>query len=573
MLNEDNNVLYFRKELGYLNDMRDIFTKRYPKIAPFLSQDSNDPDVEKIIENLALLTSRIRQELDENIPSIADSLVNILVPNYMNQFPSFCIQEFAFKNPDSNQSTLIPKGTEVYGLLDNGIKCIFKTIYDVFVHPIAITNVFIGTIKNDYILNFDFNVNAEDVKLNNLNIEQLNLFVGKDVYSPTLIMWLMLYLKEIIVLCPDTNQSFKLNNDDIHILGLDERAIKYDDFGFEAYSMLQELFFMSEKFNFINIKNLKSLKNFDSKRFTIKFIFKQNFPNDYLPRIENFSLTATPAINLFKSDAEPITNNNKTDTYRIFLNRENISSSEVIQITRVIAHDSSNRKKRRLKNYKSFERFAFFKENGLVDYYSIKNKIDSSKNHYKEISFYSKSKIPEVITIEALCCNADLPKNLKIAQINHIQNFEHIITKNTTIPTKIKRVNVDGNVLWQLISVLSFSYKTMLEKDSFLAVLNAFSPYEDKQTSENIANCIVDIKSKPIYRLSNGEMKKGTLCVIFIDDDKFYSIGEIYIIGLVFSKFLSSFASINSFCELKVKCVKSSQVLAYKASDGLKTII
>ena len=67
--------------------------------------------------------------------------------------------------------------------------------------------------------------------------------------------------------------------------------------------------------------------------------------------------------------------------------------------------------------------------------------------------------------------------------------------------------------------------------------------------------------------------KKGTLCIFYMDESKFYSIGEVYIAGLVLSKFLASFASINSFCELKVKCTQSKITIDYPLHSGNKALL
>ncbi|EAH8813649.1 type VI secretion system baseplate subunit TssF, partial [Campylobacter coli] len=63
-----DNIFYYQKELEYLYEKREYFIKNYPKLTPFLAYDSKDPDIERIIENLAILSSKIHQELDENIP-------------------------------------------------------------------------------------------------------------------------------------------------------------------------------------------------------------------------------------------------------------------------------------------------------------------------------------------------------------------------------------------------------------------------------------------------------------------------------------------------------------------------
>ena len=74
---------------------------------------SNDPDVERIIESLALLTSKIHEELDGNIPLIAESLINILAPNYTNSLPSICIQDFALKQKSKECKVFIPRYTSL----------------------------------------------------------------------------------------------------------------------------------------------------------------------------------------------------------------------------------------------------------------------------------------------------------------------------------------------------------------------------------------------------------------------------------------------------------------------------
>ena len=122
----ENNLAYFQKEMAYLDETRALFIKNFPKVAPFLDTKSKDPDVESIIENMAILTSRIRQELDENIPLIAESLINILMPSYTNPFPSVCMQEFALRDDFSEKKEFIPKGSIIESKPINGVACKFR---------------------------------------------------------------------------------------------------------------------------------------------------------------------------------------------------------------------------------------------------------------------------------------------------------------------------------------------------------------------------------------------------------------------------------------------------------------
>ena len=572
MKKNENNILYFHKEMAYLREMRELFIEKFPKVAPFLNTDSKDPDVERIIENLAILTSKIHQELDENIPLIAESLVNIVSPNYTNPIPSVCIQEFSLKSDSKKNSAVIPKGSVVVSRPINDVKCKFKTAYDVFLYPLKINKTYLDNNKSDYVLKLELSITKDEISLSDIDLNRINLYLGNDVYmSSTLVMWMKTYLKKIIVFCSDSGETFNLPASSLEELGLDDKLLDYEDFGFEAFALLQELFFMPYKFNFISIKNLDILKSSGSRNFTIEFVFDRSLPNGYFPRVEHFSLSSTPAINLFDMSAEPILNNNNKNGYRIFLDRAKIDAYDIVQVTKVVAH-SSDTGRRVLKNYKSFERFNFFNGENIDDFYSLGDKLDGNLNPYKEISFFSSSQKDQTVTVETLCCNGNLPSKLKISEINEFPTRPEINTRNITVPTSMQQVAIDGNLLWRLVSILSFSYQTILEKKSFLAVLDAFS-FGDSLVSKILASSLQDIKTKSIYRIDGRMTKKGTLCIFYMDESKFYSIGEVYIAGLVLSKFLASFASINSFCELKVKCTQSKITIDYPLHSGNKALL
>ena len=572
MKQNENNVLYFHKEMAYLREMRELFVEKFPKVAPFLNTDSKDPDVERIIENVAILTSKIHQELDENIPLIAESLINIVSPNYTNPVPSVCIQEFSLKSDSKKNSAVIPKGSVVVSRTINDVKCKFKTSYDVFLYPLKINKTYLDNNKSDYVLKLELSITKDEISLSDIDLNRINLYLGNDVYmSSTLVMWMKTYLKKIIVFCTDSGETFSIPTSSLEILGLDDKLLDYEDFGFEAFALLQELFFMPYKFNFISIKNLDILKSSGSRNFTIEFVFDRSLPNGYFPRVEHFSLSSTPAINLFDMSAEPILNNNNKNGYRIFLDRAKIDAYDIVQVTKVVAH-SSDTGRRVLKNYKSFERFNFFNGENIDDFYSLGDKLDGNLNPYKEISFFSSSQKDQTVTVETLCCNGNLPSKLKISEINEFPTRPEINTRNITVPTSMQKVAIDGNLLWRLVSILSFSYQTILEKKSFLAVLDAFS-FGDSLVSKILVSSLQDIKTKSIYRIDGRMTKKGTLCIFYMDESKFYSIGEVYIAGLVLSKFLASFASINSFCELKVKCTQSKITIDYPLHSGNKALL
>ena len=97
--------------------------------------------------------------------------------------------------------------------------------------------------KSDYLLNLNISVIKDELSTKELDIDFLNLYLGNNVYfSSTLLMWLKNYLKFITISFEDSDQEIKLSPDKLSLDEFDERLIKSDEFGFEAFELLKELF-------------------------------------------------------------------------------------------------------------------------------------------------------------------------------------------------------------------------------------------------------------------------------------------------------------------------------------------
>ncbi|WP_205895569.1 type VI secretion system baseplate subunit TssF, partial [Pseudomonas viridiflava] len=79
---------YYQDELAALRHLGRRFSERNPALAPFLGQAGLDPDVERLLEGFAFLTGRLRQKLDDELPELTHSLMNLLWPNYLRPLPS-----------------------------------------------------------------------------------------------------------------------------------------------------------------------------------------------------------------------------------------------------------------------------------------------------------------------------------------------------------------------------------------------------------------------------------------------------------------------------------------------------
>ena len=52
--------------------------------------------MERLLEGFAFLTGRLRQKLDDELPEITESFLNVLYPHYLAPIPSMAITRVGF---------------------------------------------------------------------------------------------------------------------------------------------------------------------------------------------------------------------------------------------------------------------------------------------------------------------------------------------------------------------------------------------------------------------------------------------------------------------------------------------
>ena len=75
---------YFRNEIKFLKEEGKAFAKAHPHLSRFLSDESADPDVERLLEGFSFLSARLRQKIDDEFPELTYSILSLLWPNYIS---------------------------------------------------------------------------------------------------------------------------------------------------------------------------------------------------------------------------------------------------------------------------------------------------------------------------------------------------------------------------------------------------------------------------------------------------------------------------------------------------------
>ena len=549
---------YYQNELDNLRELAVEFSKAYPTLAPQLAAQSSDPDVERILEGVAFLTSKIHQKIDDDFPEFSQGLLKQVFPHYLRPLPSATIIEFKPKAILKNQLT-VPSRTYIDSVEVEGVNCRFSTTYDIEVLPLTIKAVQLGetiTGKKTIELSFDLNGQA----LNSVNLDELPIHLAGDFHTAADLYYLLsTKLESIEVASSATAEPINASSVKVESMGFEpENALlDYPSNAFPAYRLIQEYFLMKEKFLFIKITGLSQyLQRVGGSAFTLKLYLDESVSQ--LPRINrnSFVLHASPAVNLFKHDAESVVNDHKRSEYRVRPLRESKGQYHIHSIDKVLGHNRKNATKNE------------YKEIGLSD--PDKNTFPVYQVNYRQTDTGDKTDAflsfsypgeydynsQETLLMELTCSNGNLPSKLKPGNISKptASTSEMVEFQNILQPSENQAIPTDSSMLWRLLSHLSLNYLSLADTENFKALLSLYIFSNATGNKQEVANRkridgVTDITVEPCDRLIRGVPMRGQAITTKINSDNFACKGDMYLFGMLLDYLFGSFASLNCFTE------------------------
>jgi len=585
---------YYKKELISLRNEGAEFCKKNPGLSSYLAKEGQDPDVERLLEGFAFLSGRLHQQLDQELPEVAHTLVQLLWPNYTRVIPSYSIIKYESVR-ESNQNALIKRGTEVLSKIKpDAIQCKFRTTYDITIMPIGLdsVNYFIYGKKSSLELNMKV---TNSSTLQNIVFEKLRIYLsGSKFISQDLYLFLSKYIEKIEISIKDEDFEelflFEIDKDSINPVGFNsmETMTSYPANIFDGYILLQEFFCFKEKYLFIDIDNLSKINLLDenilskSRMFSIKIDFSKSLSSHELPTKDNFSLYCTPIINLFETDAVPIRKNVEQEEFLVLPSDLDKNHSEVFSVEKVRGWSF---KKSTYQDYLPFESFEHSDEEN--EYYSLRTKlsIDADRtNTYLRFSGLKKEELlsntNSTISIKILCTNRNVPSSLMLGDIcvaNSSSNGVAIPFKNITIPTISYPPPISGDFLWRTISNMSLNYLSLSDIKSLRMILETYDflgAYDIRQKEKTIMilKGLENISYETCEIIDKGLPIRGTHIKLLINSSKFSCMGEVFIFCSILNQFFSLYSSINSFHKLSID-IQNEELFEWPAKIGSQTLL
>jgi len=552
---------YFQQELENLRDLGQAFSKAHPAVAPMLSGAAADPDVERLLEGTAFLTALLREKLDDEFPEIVHELVQLIWPHYLRPIPTSTIVAFQPK-PTLKQSMNIPAGIYLNSVPIEGTACTFRTVYDVEVHPLSLVAATLDD-SAGHPPTVRLVLELDGLKLDEWQPGALRFFLSDNFASAAdLSMILQRHTKKITISSPDGGHPVFLGPEALQSAGfsLDEGLIPYPSNSFPGYRILQEYFVLPEKFLFLELTGWKKwIERGDGSQ--IEILFELDNVSIPFPRVrkESFALYATPVVNIFPHEADPIRLDHRKTDYLVRPAGTNVDHYQVYSLEHVVGYVQGTAEERAYLPFDMFQR-----EQGDFSVYHVKVRkapIADNIDVFLSVAYPPQGSRPttETLSIELLCTNGALPENLQPGDIceptsssPEFVTFQNIrpITPNILPP-------LGTNLLWQLLGHLSLNFLSLTTAENLKALLELyiFSESRDRPAvlaNEKRINGLEAVDAIQKDRIVNGAVIRGQEINLEIRQDHFAGPGDLFLFGSILDHFLGAYATINTYTRLRI---------------------
>lgn len=582
----------FREELNYLRELGREFTEDNPQLAHFLGEQSGDPDVERLLEGFAFLTAKLRLKIDDDLPELTHSMLQMLWPNYLRPLPSATIMRFDPVRQAITQRQVLPKGTRLFSVPVEGVSCEFRTCTDVVLYPLEIEQVSDAHSREKSIVRIDLR-HTSGQPLNAMGCDTLDFHLsGDDSTALTLYLWLANYLKEVRVQFKDEVRC--LPADALLFPGFspEEALLPYPRNVFDGYRILQEYFVFPQRFHFFSVSCLNTLwPVYEAEQVRIEFHFTRPMPANIRIGDTDISLYCAPAVNLFEHSAEPIDLDGRDEQVYLQPSGQRPFAYEIFSVDEVLGwrRDSEVDQNEKLRVFQPFESFAHEIENAhgrtalyyrcrieeSLRYRGIQHRIAFVRG---DESAYTGER--ETASVQLTCTNRDLPLALGVGDI--CQSTEATPTfvtyTNITCPTRPYRPVLDGSLHWTLISNLSLNYLSLLSTEPLKAVIRAYDfaalhDIQQARATRKRLDGINETTTEPLDWMIKGLPIRGMNTTLKLDQSAFLCEGDLFLFGTVLSNFFALYASINSFHKLDVINTTNNEHYTWPPLTGRQPVI
>jgi type VI secretion system protein ImpG len=497
----DDLLQFYQHELASFRAYSREFATRYPKTAGSLlfgGETSDDPHIERLVQSFALLTARVKMQLEDEYPKFTEALLESLYPHYLRPLPSYSIAQVA-PHPGSersSESTSIPRGTMLQSQPVDGILCRFKTVYDVTVGAVQISSAaFVPTLTSSGTASLPPGASSaitieiaacdpsKDMREPPLGL--LRVFIeGDSSLRAALIDAIFMRGCGVSVQPKGSGSWIWLDKPPLKLAGLDDEdaIVPFSPRSNAAFRLLTEYFSYNEKFSFIDIDLAAVAKHLPahSNAFTLRIVLAGLPGNSAKVQAfgalsaKNFQLGCTPVINLFDKRGVPTQLTHTTADHALLADSAHPAAYEIYSVNSVdLVRETQGDTSVTVFHPMYGDAELDEPHTGPVHYWLMRHDevlADLSPGHEKRIALIDQSFSPSdqpggTLRTELTCTNRDLPSALGYGHMGGDLTSD-LIPASLSVrmlrkPSRSMRFDRNEHGHWQLISHLTANYSSL----------------------------------------------------------------------------------------------------------------
>ena len=575
---------YFRSELAYLRDMGRAFAKAHPNTASLLSDRSADPDVERLLEGVAFLSSRVRARIDDAVPELAHGLAEVVLPHALRTVPATSIVSFQADPRNTRGLRVLPAGTKVESIPVDGQTCTFRTTTELAFAPLWVESLKLDSRHATRPRLIAELKGPENPDPGLKELRQLRFYLHDDPWTAaSLLEWLHGHL-DAVQLVNAAGQQFRLPTDRVRMVGLeeDEGTLPWPARAPTPYRLLTEYFVLPHKFQFIELSLPESidLSTF-GERFELSFDFERPPPLPGPLGRSALRLHCTPVVNAFEAVAEPIRIDPLVERYPLRALGLDTHHFEVLGVQSAKLLIAGRSEGLEVRDYHELgigsgpdapPAYALHRSRSILDEGTQTELMMAGD--IQALLGKERASLSAVL----LGSNRDLTSQLKIGDISRaprgaaLPEFSNIAPVSSPI-----RPPLGEELQWRLLSFLALGHKRAADPDSLrnLLSLHNFPGQEDspaKRANEIKIDSIRECHRRTVTRLIEGAPVRGHQSRLTLDESRFTGTGEAFLLGCVIDRLLAAHTTLNSFHELEIELHPSGRTQRWLTKNGGRPI-
>ncbi len=579
---------YFEAEMRLLHESARAFAAAHPEQARHLDLEGlkdRDPCVERLLEGMAYLTAQLRCRIDDDIPEIAETLLDQLWPRMLRPYPSATILEFRPLPGQLQRPRTIAAHTEVRSRAVPAASasgeplplcCRFRTTEEVCVRPLRVDSLEVGEATGGGAL-LSLGLQVEAGEAGAIAPDRLRLFLHAD---PALALWLRHQLcGRLLRVEVDAEGLERLRLGGAECLepaGLDwdgpvlPGAGEAGDGGVPGLGLLHDYFCFRDRFLFVDLLGLDRVAwPPGCRRFRIHLRVADVPPPDHRLKPENIRLHCAPAVNLFRTETEPVRLDQRRVAYPLVADAAAPDAVQVYGVEEVTGSVAPGSASTGAGVRRYHPMHSFRQGPAAAGHYHCHRRWQGARQE-TWISVDNGDQRAETLSCVVTAHDGDLPRrHLRAGDLTDPgPGFPSTIrVTNLTRPSVMRRPPDRDRYRWDLVAHLGFNVGSLSRPGALRRLLALYDWSGDEQNRRRL-EALQEVELGPRERVRRGALSRGLEFRLTVQERHFRDRADLHLFGDVLHRFLAMHAAINCFVETRLVCQPGQETLSWEPLPG-----